>query len=247
MQLYPSFPVQYNSEVKKEKPKKAKGPFREYAELIAETSVFVFFIMTFVAQAAQIPTASMEKTMLVGDLIFINKIVYAEPVLPAEGLILPSRPVKRNDFVVFKPPEEPDKDVVKRVIAVAGDKIEIRAKQVYVNDSLLQEDYVIHIDPTVYTEEGRFYQEGYRRDNFGPAVVPDGHVFVMGDNRDNSLDSRFWGFLPLSRIKGRPWLIYFSYETLENPHLRNSPKDRLEKLVRAVTKTRWRRILKVYR
>jgi signal peptidase I len=233
--------------VKKEKPKKTKGPFREYAELIAETSVFVFFIMTFVAQAAQIPTPSMEETMLVGDFIFINKFIYAQPALPVEGFILPSRSVERNDFVVFKPPEEPDKDVVKRVIAAAGDKIEIRAKQVYVNDLPIKEDYKVHIDPQVYTEDSRLSHEGYRRDNFGPAVVPDGHVFVMGDNRDNSLDSRFWGFLPLSRIKGRPWLIYFSYETLDNPHLRNSPKDRLEKLVRAVTKTRWRRIFTVYR
>jgi signal peptidase I len=233
--------------VNRDKPKKAKGLFREYAELIAETSVFVFFIMTFVAQAAQIPTPSMEKTMLVGDLLLINKLVYAQPVFPAERLFLPSRPVQRNDFVVFKSPEEPDKDIVKRVIAAAGDMIEIRAKQVYVNDAPLQEDYKVHIDPQVYAEDSRFSHEGYRRDNFGPAVVPDGHVFVMGDNRDNSLDSRFWGFLPVSRIKGRPWLVYFSYETLENPHLRNSPKDRLVKLARAATRTRWKRMFKVYR
>jgi len=233
--------------VKRDKPKKAKGLLREYAELVAETSVFVFFIMTFVAQAAQIPTPSMEKTMLVGDLMLINKFVYTQPVLPAERLLLPSRPVERNDFVVFKSREEPEKDIVKRVIAVAGDKIEIRAKQVYVNDAPLQENYKVHIDPRVYAEDNRVSGQGYRRDNFGPAVVPDSHVFVMGDNRDNSLDSRFWGFLPISRIKGRPWLIYFSYETLENPHLRNSPKDRLDKLVRAVTKTRWKRVFKVYR
>jgi signal peptidase I len=233
--------------VKREKPKKAKGLLREYAELFTETSVFVFFIMTFVAQAAQIPTPSMEKAMLVGDLILINKFIYAQPVLPAERLFLPSRPIERNDFVVFKSQEEPDKDIVKRVIAVAGDKIEIRAKQVYVNDAPLQENYKVHIDPQVYADESRSSHQGYCRDNFGPAVVPDGHVFVMGDNRDNSLDSRFSGFLPISRIKGRPWLIYFSYETLENPHLRNSPKDRLDKLVRAATRTRWKRIFKVYR
>lgn len=233
--------------MKREKPKKTKGLLREYAELIAETSVFVFFIMTFVAQAAQIPTPSMERTMLVGDFMLINKLIYAQPVLSAERLLLPSRPIERNDFVVFKSQEEPDKDIVKRVIAVAGDKIEIRAKQVYVNDAQLQENYKVHIDPHVYTEDSRLSREGHRRDNFGPAIVPDGRVFVMGDNRDNSLDSRFWGFLPISRIKGRPWLIYFSYETLENPHLRKSLKDRLDKLVRAVTRTRWRRILKVYR
>jgi len=242
--------IRYDEEyekVKREKPKKAKDLLREYAELIAETSVFVFFIMTFVAQAAQIPTPSMERTMLVGDFMLINKFIYAQPVLPAEKLFLPSRPVERNDFVVFKSQDEPNKNIVKRVIAVAGDKIEIRAKQVYVNDTPLQENYKVHIDPQVHAEESRFSQEGYRRDNFGPAVVPDGHVYVMGDNRDNSLDSRFWGFLPISRIKGRPWLIYFSYETLENPHLRNSARDRLDKLVRAVTKTRWKRMFKVYR
>jgi signal peptidase I len=233
--------------MKREKPKKAKGLLREYAELIAEISVFVFFIMTFVAQGAQIPTPSMERTMLVGDFVLINKFIYAQPVLPAERLLLPSRPIERNDLVVFKLQEEPDKDIVKRVIAVAEDKVEIRAKQVYVNDAPLQENYKVHIDPQVYTEESRYSHEGYRRDNFGPAVVPDGHVFVMGDNRDNSLDSRFWGFLPISRIKGRPWLIYFSYETLENPHLRNSLKGRLDKIVRAMTRTRWKRIFKVYR
>jgi len=230
----------------KEKKERDRSVFREYFELIAETAVFVFFVMTFVVQASQIPTPSMEDTMLVGDFLLVNKISYAKPQVPLEKFILPSQKIEKNDLIVFKSPEEPKKDIVKRVIAVAGDKIEIIEKQVYINDKPIPDEHKIHRDPHIYSREDYYNPNMTRRDNFGPAVVPPGHCFVMGDNRDNSWDSRFWGFLPVDLIKGRPWIIFFSYAAEENAHLKNSLKDRLNKYFRFITKARPRRIFKVF-
>lgn len=230
----------------KEKKERDRSVFREYFELIAETAVYVFFVMTFVVQASQIPTPSMEDTMLVGDFLLVNKMAYAVPVFPLEKYILPSKKVEKNDLIVFKSPEEPKKDIVKRVIATAGDKIEIIEKQVYVNDRPIPDVHKVHRDPHYYSKDDFSYPNMIRRDNFGPAIVPPGHCFAMGDNRDNSWDSRFWGFLPENLIKGRPWIIFFSYAAEENAHLKNSFKDRLHKYFRFVTKARPKRIFKVF-
>ena len=231
---------------KKETTKREKSVFREYFELIAETAVFLFFVMTFVVQASQIPTPSMENTILVGDFVLINKIAYAQPFFALERFILPCKPIEKQDIVVFRSLEEPEKDIVKRVIAVAGDKIEIKGKQVYVNDTPQSEDYKVHQDSRVLDKD-TYYPQDYVRDNFGPVVLPPGHCFVMGDNRDNSYDSRWWGELPNDRIKGRPWVIYFSYAAEENSHLKTSARERLKKLVNYIPKARWNRILHLVR
>lgn len=231
---------------KKEQKERDRSVFREYFELIAETAVFVFFVMTFVVQASQIPTPSMEDTMLVGDFLLVNKIAYAEPLFSLEKYILPSQKVEQNDLIVFKSPEDQKKDIVKRVIAVAGDKIEIIEKQVYINDKPIPDEHKVHRDPRIYSKEDYSHPNMVRRDNFGPVVVPPGYCFVMGDNRDDSWDSRFWGFLPLNLIKGRPWVIFFSYGAEKNAHLKNSVKDRLNKYFRFVTKARPKRIFKVF-
>ena len=231
---------------KKEKKERDRSVFREYFELIAETAVFVFFVMTFVVQASQIPTPSMEDTMLVGDFLLVNKMAYAKPMFPLEKYLLPSQRIEKNDLVVFKSPEEPKKDIVKRVIATEGDKIEVIEKQVYINDRPIPDIHKIHRDPHYYSRDDYSYPSMLRRDNFGPAVVPPGHCFVMGDNRDNSYDSRFWGFLPENLIKGRPWIIFFSYAAEENAHLKNSLKDKLNKYFRFITKARPKRIFKVF-
>ena len=118
---------------KKEKKEREKSVFREYFELIVETAVFVFFVMTFIVQAFQIPTGSMESTLLVGDFLLVNKMAYLEPVNPLGKVLLPSRDLKRFDIVVFKYPKELNKDFVKRVIALEGETVEIKDKQVYVN------------------------------------------------------------------------------------------------------------------
>jgi signal peptidase I len=224
--------------------KREKGLFREYFELIAETAVFVFFVMTYVVQAFQIPTGSMEPTLLVGDFLLVNKFIYVRPVLPLESVILPCKKIERKDIVVFKYPRDLSKDFVKRVIALEGEKIEIKDKEVYINDKPLEEKYKVHNDSQIF-QKGNYYQyDDVIRDNYGPVVVPPGYAFVMGDNRDNSLDSRYWSFLPMSFIKGRPWLIYFSYEAEKDAYLKNGFRDKFKKFFRFILKTRWNRILK---
>ncbi len=230
---------------KAEKKKREKTVFREYFELIVETAVFVFFVMTFVVQAFQIPTGSMEPTLLVGDFLLVNKFAYTESVLPFEKALLPSRDLQRFDIVVFKYPRELNKDFVKRIIALEGETVEIKDKQVYVNDSPIPEDYKVHSDSQVYSKAGYYQYDEVIRDNYGPLTVPPGHCFVMGDNRDNSQDSRYWGCLPLHLIKGRPWVIYFSYKAERDAYLKTSIRERLKKFVNFIPKARWGRLLKV--
>lgn len=230
---------------KKEVKKREKSLFREYFELIAETAVFVFFVMTFVVQAFQIPTGSMEPTLLVGDFLLVNKLVYAHTLFPFEEKILPRKKIERKDIIVFKYPQDLTKDFVKRVIALEGEKFEIKDKQVYINDKPLDESYKVHIDSQVYGKNGYYRYDDVIRDNFGPVIVPQGHLFVMGDNRDNSLDSRYWNFLSLNNVKGRPWIIYFSYKAEKDSHLKTSLKERLKKLGNFLPKARLSRIFKI--
>jgi len=223
---------------------KGKNIFREYFELIVETAVFVFFVLTFVVQAFQIPTGSMIPKLLVGDFLLVNKMAYARPSSSLEGLLMPHKPMKRKDIVVFKWPQNPTKDFVKRVIGLEGDKVEIRAKRLYVNDEAIDEPYKIHKDDQAYSKDDAYHYDLAIRDNYGPILVPAGNLFVMGDNRDDSADSRTWGFVPLDNIKGRPWVIYFSYEAERDAYLKTSLRDRLKKIFNFIPKARWRRILK---
>jgi signal peptidase I len=225
--------------------KRDRSVVREYFELIAETAVFVFFVMTFVVQAFQIPTGSMEPTLLVGDFLLVNKLVYSPPVIPLEKILLPRRDIRRQDIVVFKYPKELNKDFVKRVVGLEGEKIEIKDKQVYVNDQPIAESYKVHNDAQVFTKDGFYRYDDTIRDNFGPVTVPAGYCFVMGDNRDNSMDSRYWSFLPLDNIKGKPWVIYFSYRAERDAYMKNGLGDRLKKVVSFLPKARWRRMLRI--
>ena len=234
------------SKMKKEKRKREKSTFREFFELIAETAVFVFFVMTFVVQAFQIPTGSMEPSLLVGDFLLVNKMVYYNPVFLVEKWMFPRKEIKRYDIVVFKYPKELRKDFVKRVIALEGEKIEIKNKQVYIYDVPSADSYKVHSDSQVRGNNGYYYNDNIR-DNYGPVFVPPDHCFVMGDNRDNSQDSRYWGFLSLDNIKGKPWIIYFSYKAERDAYLKNGLRDRLKKLVNFILKARWKRIPKVVR
>ncbi len=232
---------------KKEKKKREVSIFREYFELLTETAIFVFFVMTFTVQAFQIPTGSMEPTLLVGDFLLVNKMAYIQPVFPFEKTIFPRKDIERYDIVVFKYPRDLSKDYVKRVIAMEGEKVEIKDKEVYINDVLIAEEYKVHIDNQVYKKSDYYSYDDMIRDNFGPVVVPPGHCLVLGDNRDNSLDGRYWGFLPRDNIKGRPWIIYFSYKAEKDAYLKTSFRDRLQKIVSFIPKARWERMLKVIR
>lgn len=230
---------------KKEKKKRDKGVFREYFELIVETAVFVFFVMTFVVQAFQIPTGSMEPTLLIGDFLLVNKIAYSQPEFGLDKLLLPKKDLQRRDIIVFKYPKGLDKDYVKRIVALEGEKVEIKDKQVFIGDVPIEEEYKVHNDDRIYSNSDYYHYDDVIRDNFGPVIVPPGHVFAMGDNRDNSSDSRYWGFLPVQNIKGRPWIIYFSYRAEAGAYLKTSLSDRLKKFVSFIPKARWGRMLKI--
>lgn len=147
------------------KKKREKSLFREYFELIAETAIFVFFVMTYVVQAFQIPSGSMEPTLLVGDFLLVNKFIYARPIDSFEAAVMPSRELKRKDIIVFKYPRDLSKDFVKRVIALEGEKIEIKNKQVFINDRPIDEPYKVHNDSQIF-EKGNYYQyDDVIRDN----------------------------------------------------------------------------------
>jgi len=186
--------------------KKKKSGLRENIEAILVAIVLALFIRTFVIQAFKIPSGSMKETLLIGDHILVNKFIYGVKVPFLQTTIVPIKNPKHGDIVVFKFPEDPSKDFIKRVVGVAGDVVEVRDKQVYVNSKLLNHDFGIHTDSYIFPSSVQ------PRDNFGPVVVPPHSLFVMGDNRDQSYDSRFWGFVDLKAVKGKALMIYWSWD-----------------------------------
>jgi signal peptidase I len=199
---------------------KAKSTVREYTEAIVIALVLAFFIRTFVIQAFKIPSGSMLPTLLIGDHLLVNKFIYGIKVPFAGTVLVPIRSPERNDVIVFRYPMDPKLDYIKRVIAVGGDTVEGRNKVVYVNGKPLDDQYGVHMDQTVLERAVS------ARDNFGPIKVPEGKVFVMGDNRDNSYDSRFWGFVDHRAILGKALVIYWSWD-VEQPLL---SLDRLQSI-----------------
>ncbi len=172
--------------------------------------ILSFFIMTFIIQAFEIPSGSMRNTLIEGDHLFVTKFIYGTHIPFTEKVIWKIKKPRRGDIIVFKSPTEPEKDFIKRCIGLPGDKIEIKDKKVYVNDEHLDESYTIYMDSHIYTKESSFLSKSYQvRDNFGPIVVPQGYYFMMGDNRDSSCDSRFWGPLPRKYIKGKALFLYW--------------------------------------
>jgi signal peptidase I len=185
---------------------KKKSTFREYAEALIIAIILALFIRTFVVQAFKIPSGSMIETLTVGDHILVNKFLYGVKIPFTDEILIPVGKPRRGDVIVFKYPQDESKDFIKRVIGEPGDVVEIRNKQVYVNQKSLDEPYAIHQDAVVYTREAQ------PRDYYGPITVPQDSYFVMGDNRDHSMDSRYWGFVKLNKIKGKAFLIYWSWD-----------------------------------
>jgi signal peptidase I len=189
---------------------KPRSVLREYVEAALWALVITLFLRAFVIQAFRIPSASMEDTLLIGDFLFVNKFEYG-PKIPFTHIRLPGlRAPRRGDVIVFQFPGDPSKDFIKRCVATGGQTVEIRNKQVAVDGRALTEPYTIHSDPTV-RPSGYDY-----RDNFGPYTVPSGNLFMMGDNRDNSNDSRFWGPLQMDLVKGRAMFLYWSWNGEKN-------------------------------
>ena len=184
-----------------------KSVVREYFESLVIAVALALFVRTFVFQAFKIPTGSMEPNLLVGDHLIVNKMIFSPAATGLERAVLPRRDIRRGEIVVFKFPKDPTRDFIKRVIGLPGDQLELRRKKVHVNGRSIDEPYAHFLVP-LSPEGGRRADD--LREEYGPVTVPANQYFVMGDNRDNSEDSRFWGFLPASYVKGKALFIYFS-------------------------------------
>jgi signal peptidase I len=235
----------------------------EFLASLAAVLVTGLFIITFILQAFEIPSSSMENTLLIGDHVFVNREQFAPPT-PWLGPILPHRQIRRGDIVVFLSPAEPGLYVVKRIIGIPGDRIHLREGVVYRNGVQLDEPYVIHQNG----DEVNLYRDNFpeiapsQMNNVTPdwemalpqhiegddLVVPPNSYFGMGDNRDLSLDSRYWGFIPEENVIGRPMFIYWSFQTPAGQYLEREVSQRLSFLVHVVLhffdETRWRRTFK---
>ena len=183
-----------------------KGVLRENIEAILVAIVIALFIRTFVVQAFKIPSGSMKQTLLIGDHILVNKFAYGVKIPYLHKTLIPIDNPQRGDIVVFRYPVDPSKDFIKRVIGIPGDVVEIRDKKLYINGQRVNHDYGMHTDPRIFGENAR------PRDNFGPVTVPPHSLFVMGDNRDESFDSRFWGFVDYKALLGKAFIIYWSWD-----------------------------------
>ena len=193
---------------------KSKTVLREYTEAFLIALFLALVIRTFVVQAFKIPSGSMKNTLLIGDHILVSKFSYGIHIpneIPFLGVklfpdirLFPTTP-RRGDVIVFKFPRDESRDFIKRVVGLPGDKVMIVRQKVYINDKLYDGPFVRHTDPPG--------DEPYApRDDFGPTFVPEGHLFMLGDNRENSQDSRFWGFLDIDKVKGRAIMIYWSWD-----------------------------------
>jgi signal peptidase I len=229
---------------------------------LAETVVIAIFIITFLVQAFQIPSESMENTLLIGDYLLVDKVHFAQG--GAWGSVLPYQPVRRGDIVVFRYPVRPVEHFVKRVVAVPGDQVRLHNKRLLVNGKPVPEDYVVHklrgrdsfrdnfpaTDFFTSSIDAQWFQEMRRQIRDGGIVVPPGKYFVLGDNRDESLDSRYWGFVPRENIVGRPLIIYWSVDD-NGQELAAVPDGTLSRLAYGLAhlfqNTRWERTFRVVR
>ncbi|OGP89596.1 MAG: signal peptidase I [Deltaproteobacteria bacterium RBG_19FT_COMBO_43_11] len=189
---------------------KRKSKIQEYIEAIIIAILIALFIRTFVIAAYKIPSESMVPTLLVGDHLLVNKFIYGVKIPILRKIIIPITDPKRDDIIVFIFPKDRSLDFIKRVIGVGGDKIEIKNKKIFINDEEYKDSHGVYTDNVIYPAAIQ-----PRRDNFGPVIVPQGSLFVMGDNRDNSKDSRYWGFVDVKDVEGKAIILYWSWNREE--------------------------------
>lgn len=179
---------------------------REYAESIIIAVILALIIRTFVVQAFKIPSGSMEDTLAIGDHILVSKFIYGTKIPLTDKRMLKIRDPRRGDVIVFEYPEDPSKDFIKRVVGTPGDEVQVIDKKVFVNGKPYDNPHEVHKEKDIIPKEQN------PRDNFGPVRVPENSYFVMGDNRDRSYDSRFWGFVKNEKIKGLAFIKYWSWD-----------------------------------
>ena len=200
---------------------KMKSKIREFIEGIIAAVLIALLITTFIVKMYKIPSRSMVPTLLVGDQLVVNKFIYGIKIPYFRNTILSITDPQRGDIVVFIYPQDRSLDFIKRVIGTGGDKIEIKDKNIFINGKLFTDNIGIYSDKMIYPASLQ------PRDNFGPVTVPRGSLFVMGDNRDESMDSRFWGFVDLKDVQGKAFIIYWSW----NPDEQKIRWQRLGKLL----------------
>ena len=224
-----------------------KSTLREYFESIVIAVILALFIRTFVVQAFKIPTGSMENNLLIGDHLLVNKLIFGPTATRLGRALLPVGEIKRGDVIVFKYPVEPDRDFIKRVIGLPGETLEIREKKVYINGKPLDELYVHFLQPAKSLTEESEVTSSDVLERYGPVTVPPDQYFMMGDNRDNSQDSRYWGFMSRDLVKGKALVIYWSYESGREEYQDNGAGAALRGFasvfVHFFTRTRWDRML----
>ena len=183
-----------------------KSKVREYVEAIVIAVVIALFVRTFIVQAFKIPSGSMIPTLQIGDHILVNKFAYGIKVPFERSTLIPISDPKRGDIVVFLYPLDKSKDFIKRVVGVAGDTVQMKDKKIYLNGRRYEDPHAVYTDPIQPGSDDL-------KDNFGPVKVPAGSLFVMGDNRDHSSDSRYWGFVDLKDVMGKAFIIYVSWDS----------------------------------
>jgi len=217
-------------------PRARRAVLAEFLEATLVAVILALFVRTFLFQAFVVPSPSMESTLLAGDHVLVNKFVFGPRAAPALDRFLPRRPVRRGDVIVFKFPEDPRRDFVKRAVALAGDSLEIRDKMLFVNNRRENEPPASHSDARLWRDDPDLPESLRRRDQVAGLRVPPGSFFAMGDNRDNSYDSRFWGPVPGGNLKGRPLMVYWSHP----PDIAGS-RQPLRWLRGLFSQTRWSR------
>jgi signal peptidase I len=227
-----------------------KSIVREYFESIVIAVILALFIRTFVVQAFKIPTGSMENNLLIGDHLLVNKFVFGPALGPWERALLPERPIRRGDVIVFKYPGNRERDFIKRVIGLPGETLEVRNKRVLIDGRPLDEPYVRFLEPPQASAYAEVTSSDVR-ERYGPIAIPPGKYFMMGDNRDNSEDSRYWGLLPREDVKGKAVMIYWSYESTSEDYEQTgvgaTVRDAYTVVTQFFTRTRWNRMFKLVR
>jgi signal peptidase I len=226
-----------------------KSVVREYFESIVIAVVLALFVRTFVVQAFKIPTGSMENNLLIGDHLLVNKFVFGPTTGGLERALLPERPIRRGDIIVFKYPEDRERDFIKRVIGLPGETLEVKDKRVYINGKRIDEPYVHFLEPPQGSAAFSEVTSYDLRERYGPVTIDADKYFVMGDNRDNSQDSRYWGMLPRSDVKGKAVMIYWSYESETEDYMQTglgaTIKDLFTVVTHFFTRTRWTRMFNI--